>query len=84
MNRYYSLFVIVFLLGITGAKSQQNNTAPVNNESRNLDHIRQTFYKSLDLSEKDIEEYRRESAREVKKKKAKPTGCSLSFTVGNG
>lgn len=79
MNRYYSLFVIVFLLGITGAKSQQNNTAPVNNESRNLDHIRQTFYKSLDLSEKDIEEYRRESARGGEEKESKTDGLLAQF-----
>ena len=58
MKAVLTLSVSILLFQIFTATAQQATTT-----SRNLNQIKESFYKSLGLSEKDLEEYRIESRR---------------------
>jgi hypothetical protein len=79
MKAILTLSVSILLFQIFTATAQQATTT-----SRNLNQIKESFYKSLGLSEKDLEEYRIESGRHHEEMKMELMACWHSFIDGNG
>jgi photosystem II stability/assembly factor-like uncharacterized protein len=76
---YPILFAI--LITIAGGSYAQQNSQSGNNvsKSRNLAEIRESFYNSLGLSEKDLEEYRRESSKRYEESENHTDGLLAQF-----